>query len=94
MSKTQIDPCPFCGSNKVHVDVTTVHRVRCNDCMAQGPVDLLREGAVQKWNQSLWKHKAERLQVRIDKLNARIEKLEKEFDRGILAHGRKPESEE
>ena len=49
----EIKPCPFCGREPLP-DVQTIHlglyAVCCMRCLARGPHDETREGALKDWN--------------------------------------------
>ena len=48
-SKT-LRSCPFCGSQKVHIDGVIFPYVTCDKCKAYGPVGFSKEDAADKWN--------------------------------------------
>lgn len=51
MNKTELLPCPFCGSNKIERKFENPHPfVRCGECGATGPKRLLLCLADDSWN--------------------------------------------
>ena len=48
----QLKPCPFCESKEVELCHTKPYWVQClnPDCGMEGPWDLGKSGAVEKWN--------------------------------------------
>ena len=56
----ELEPCPFCGGDKLILLDKPLHGwfyVICTDidCSAEGPVDLGKSGAVEKWNERVTK---------------------------------------
>lgn len=47
-----IQPCPFCGSSDVGLDVADILSswVRCNACEAMGPSGQGADQAITRWN--------------------------------------------
>ena len=46
-------PCPFCGSTDLDVCsiiMVDAYRVRCGNCIAEGPAADTPRDAVEKWN--------------------------------------------
>ena len=52
MSKTELKPCPFCGSKNIDlVDYSAVIVfVQCDDCCATFPQFDTKEEAIEAWN--------------------------------------------
>lgn len=56
----ELKPCPFCGSSDVSIEPLAsisnqaLRRVLCQDCAAEGPLALVRQGiedeAATLWN--------------------------------------------
>jgi Lar family restriction alleviation protein len=54
-----VTPCPFCGAGASDLSVEKVvigteqyfYRVRCTSCDAYGPDSVLRQSAVNYWNE-------------------------------------------
>ena len=51
-------PCPFCGATEADLEVEKRHeyryafyRVRCSKCDAYGPATVLRQDAIDGWNE-------------------------------------------
>ncbi len=48
-----LKPCPFCGSEEVHVVSympSKSHDVTCGKCETKGPVSKDRDEAIKAWN--------------------------------------------
>ena len=48
----KLKPCPFCGSDDVHIKVFDdfATAVECNFCETTGPTAYLEENAIDGWN--------------------------------------------
>lgn len=44
----EIKPCPFCGSENVHVQLQSF--VACRTCWAEGPTRLDDSSPAERWN--------------------------------------------
>lgn len=50
----ELKPCPFCGCTDLEpIKLGGVWMVHCQnyDCSADGPLDLGKSGAIEKWNE-------------------------------------------
>ena len=55
-------PCPFCGGKELElVEDFDFWHVYCinQDCQAEGPVDLGKSGAIDKWNGGMLREEEE-----------------------------------
>ncbi len=61
MHKTEIKPCPKCGSRVIAIDSVPIHGIWgsaptrdyflfCHSCMAYGPREYSRARAIAAWN--------------------------------------------
>ena len=46
--KTELRPCPFCGSD--NLGLSEIFRVHCYGCGAEGPARSRMESAAKQWN--------------------------------------------
>ncbi|BFM06406.1 Lar family restriction alleviation protein [Halioxenophilus aromaticivorans] len=55
----QIEPCPFCGSQHLHMVVHKMnYSIACQSCRCRGPQKPNQEQAVMHWNETSRLHSA------------------------------------